>query len=74
MKKKISSFFFTDGVTEALNPDQSQEYDDIRLIECVNKNRDKDANALMKEIITDVNKFTNNIQYDDITMIILKVG
>ena len=74
MKKKISSFFFTDGVTEAFNPDQSQEYDDIRLIECVNKNRDKDANALMKEIITDVNKFTNNIQYDDITMIILKVG
>lgn len=73
-EKEDIILFFTDGVTEALNPDQSQEYDDIRLIECVNKNRDKDANALMKEIITDVNKFTNNIQYDDITMIILKVG
>lgn len=73
-EKEDIILFFTDGVTEALNPDQSQEYDDIRLIECVNKNRDKDANALMKEIITDVNKFTNHIQYDDITMIILKVG
>ncbi len=66
--------FFTDGVTEAMNPDQTEEYEEPRLIECVNKHRDKDAIGLMDEIIKDVNQFADNIQYDDITMIVLKVN
>jgi sigma-B regulation protein RsbU (phosphoserine phosphatase) len=66
--------FFTDGVTEAMNPDQSEEYEEPRLIECVNKHREKDAVGLMNEIINDVNQFADNIQYDDITMIVLKVN
>ena len=53
--------------------DQLNEYEESRLIECVNQNRNKDANGIMNAIINDVNAFTNNIQYDDITMIVLKV-
>lgn len=73
-EKGDTLLFFTDGVTEAMSIDQSQEYEEERLIECVNQNRNRDANGLMNAIINDVNMFTNNIQHDDITMIVLKVN
>lgn len=66
--------FFTDGVTEAMSPDQTEEYEEGRLIECINLHRDKNADELMTEIIRDVNRFADNIQYDDITLIVLKVN
>ena len=66
--------FFTDGVTEAMNPDQTEEYEEHRLIDCVNKNRDKSAQEIIDAVINDINAFSDNIQYDDITMIVLKVN
>ncbi|GAB5410212.1 MAG: hypothetical protein BalsKO_25770 [Balneolaceae bacterium] len=66
--------FFTDGVTEAMNPDQTEEYEEDRLIECINKNRDKSTHEIMDAVIDDINDFSDNIQYDDITMIVLKVN
>lgn len=66
--------FFTDGVTEAMNPDQTEEYEEDRLIECINKNREKNSSEIMQAVIDDINNFSNNIQYDDITMIVLKVN
>tara|TARA_R110000868_G_scaffold259361_9_gene517434 strand:+ start:32132 stop:33721 length:1590 start_codon:yes stop_codon:yes gene_type:complete len=66
--------FFTDGVTEAMNPDQTEEYEEDRLIDCINKNREKNSSEIMKAIIQDINKFSDNIQYDDITMIVLRVS
>lgn len=72
-KKGDLLVFFTDGVTEAMNPDQSEEYEEERLVECINRNREKSSGDLMQAIIDDINKFSNNIQYDDITMIIMKV-
>ncbi|MFV1882905.1 MAG: PP2C family protein-serine/threonine phosphatase [Balneola sp.] len=66
--------FFTDGVTEAMNPDQTEEYEEQRLIKCINKNRDKSSSGIMSAIIEDINRFSDNIQYDDITMIVLKVN
>lgn len=65
---------FTDGVTEAMNPAQTEEYEEDRLIECINKNREKNSSGIMQAIIDDINDFSNNIQYDDITMIVLKVS
>ncbi len=65
--------FFTDGVTEAMNPDQTEEYEEPRLIECIQKNREKSSEEIMQAIIEDINAFSDNIQYDDITMIVLKV-
>lgn len=66
--------FYTDGVTEAMNPDQSEEYEELRLIECINRNRDKSSNEIIEAVIEDINVFSDNIQYDDITMIALKVN
>lgn len=66
--------FFTDGVTEAMNPDQTEEYEEHRLIECIQKNRDKSSEGIMQAIIEDINSFSDNIQYDDITMIVLKTS
>ena len=63
---------FTDGVTEAMNIDQTEEYEERRLSECIVKNRDLLAEDLMQAIIDDINEFSNNIQYDDITMIVMK--
>ena len=57
-----------------MNPDQTEEYEEHRLVDCVNANRHLDANSIMNAIIRDINQFSNNIQYDDITMIILKVS
>lgn len=65
--------FFTDGVTEAMNPEQTEEYETERLKECIRKNRDKTAQEIQDAIIKDINAFSNNIQYDDITTIVLKV-
>lgn len=65
--------FFTDGVTEAMNPEQTEEYEEHRLIECVNRNRDKSSQEIMGAVIEDINTFSHHIQYDDITMIVLKV-
>jgi len=65
--------FFTDGVTEAMSPDQTQEYETKRLKECIRKNRNKTSQEIQDAIIKDINTFSNNIQYDDITIIVLKV-
>ncbi len=65
--------FFTDGVTEAMNPEQTEEYEEDRLIECIKKNRGKTSKEIQDAIIDDINAFSNNIQYDDITIIVLKV-
>ncbi|MDR8392053.1 SpoIIE family protein phosphatase [Aliifodinibius sp. S!AR15-10] len=65
--------FFTDGVTEAFNPDQSEEYDEKRLTECIRRNRDRTAKEIQDAIIDDVNVFTQETQYDDITLIVIKV-
>lgn len=66
--------FFTDGVTEAMNPEQTEEYETKRLKECIRKNRDRTAQEIQDAIIDDINAFSNNIQYDDITIIVLKVA
>lgn len=65
---------FTDGVTEAMNPELTEEYEEERLTECIRLHREKSSQEVMDAIITDINAFSNNIQYDDITMIVLKVS
>jgi sigma-B regulation protein RsbU (phosphoserine phosphatase) len=65
--------FYTDGVTEAMTPDLTEEYEEERLIECIKKNRNKTSREIQDAIIDDINAFSNNIQYDDITIIVLKV-
>ncbi len=65
--------FYTDGVTEALNPQQTREYEEHRLIECVKKHRKDSAERIMHAIIQDITGFSGNIQHDDVTLIVVKV-
>lgn len=65
---------FTDGVTEALNAEETEEYGDERLIECIKKNRSSSAKEIQDAIVADVNEFSQNIQYDDITLVVVKVN
>lgn len=64
--------FYTDGVTEAKNPGQDEEYGEQRLLECINRYREDTANDLLNAIVTDINEFSNDTQYDDITLVVIK--
>jgi sigma-B regulation protein RsbU (phosphoserine phosphatase) len=64
---------YTDGVTEAMNKDKTEEYGEERLKECILAHRNKSAGKIMKAIIAEVMEFSLGIQYDDITLIVIKV-
>jgi sigma-B regulation protein RsbU (phosphoserine phosphatase) len=66
--------FYTDGVTEAMNEDQTKEFGEERLINCIKENRDKSSKGIEQAITEAVKEFSHDIQYDDITIIVLKVN
>jgi sigma-B regulation protein RsbU (phosphoserine phosphatase) len=66
--------FYTDGVTEAMNEDETEEYGEDRLHDCIKENRDKPAEELQQAIIDDVQAFSHDVQHDDITIIVVKVN
>ena len=66
--------FYTDGVTEAMNEDESEEFGEERLLECIKKNRSRDAEGIQQAIIDEVEAFSDGVQYDDITLIVVKVS
>lgn len=72
IKKGDLLVLYTDGVTEAMNPEQTEEYEEHRLIECLKRNRDASAKEIMDAVINDIKAFSNGIQYDDITLLVLK--
>lgn len=65
--------FYTDGVTESMSPDQNEEYGEERLIRCIHSHRNSSAGEIQEAIIADLDRFSDNIQYDDITIIVIKV-
>lgn len=65
--------FYTDGLTEALNRPQTEEYGKDRLIKCVQRHREKSSQAILNAVITDINQWTGDIQYDDITLMVVKM-
>ncbi|HET8865233.1 MAG TPA: SpoIIE family protein phosphatase [Gracilimonas sp.] len=64
---------YTDGVTEAMNPEKTEEYEEARLIECLKKNLEKTSREIMDAVIRDITQFSEGVQYDDITLLVLKV-
>lgn len=65
---------FTDGVTEAMNPEQ-EEYDDPRLEELLINVRDRSAKEILAAVLEDVEEFARGEpQSDDITMIVMKAS
>ena len=64
---------FTDGVTEAMNP-EDEEYDDPRLEELLVRVRDRSAQGILDAVLEDLEAFTRGApQSDDVTMIVMKV-
>jgi sigma-B regulation protein RsbU (phosphoserine phosphatase) len=65
--------FYTDGITEALNMDY-EEYGEKRLIDAVTGYHNSSAEGLRNHIYETVSEFTKGVeQYDDITLVVLKV-
>ncbi len=63
---------YTDGVTEAMNPEQ-EEFNENRLIESIQSVRSSTVEQIRSKIINDITQFMNGQkQHDDITMVILK--
>jgi sigma-B regulation protein RsbU (phosphoserine phosphatase) len=63
---------FTDGVTEAINPDE-EEFGEERLIKLVVDHRDQPAQALQAKILSAVAEFTGGDFQDDSTLVDLAV-
>jgi len=66
--------FYTDGVTESMNEDETEEFGEERLLDCIKANREQSAEEIQDAIITAVQEFSHDVQYDDITLIIIKVN
>ena len=64
--------FFTDGVTEAMNPETQEEFGLERLIQLVQNNRNQSAEAIKDKIIAEVNRFSNGVRFDDLTLIVIR--
>jgi phosphoserine phosphatase RsbU/P len=62
---------FTDGVTEAPNP-QGEEYGEVRLAELIQRNRDLPADKQLAAIQASVQEFSGSTQADDITVIVAR--
>lgn len=62
---------FTDGITEAFN-DHEEEYGKQRLIDLLLEIRDRTPQEILDAIIKDVNQFSNHVQADDFTLIVVK--
>lgn len=73
LKKNDIFIAYTDGVNEAQNPGGTEEFGEDRLMQCILDNREKSAEGIRSAIIEEVDRFTEYEQFDDLTLIIMKV-
>src|SRR5882762_2225645 len=62
---------YTDGVTESFNA-AGEEFGELRLIEGLRKHRELSSRDLLAAVVDEVQRFSPNEQYDDITLIVAK--
>jgi serine phosphatase RsbU (regulator of sigma subunit) len=62
---------YTDGVTESLNA-SGEEFGEDRLIELLRHHRSLPAQEITRSVVDEVQRFSAEKQYDDITLIIAK--
>jgi phosphoserine phosphatase RsbU/P len=65
--------FYTDGITEARNP-EGEEYGEDRLAEVALAVREGSAETIKDAVLTNVNAFTNGKFEDDATLIVVGIG
>jgi anti-sigma regulatory factor (Ser/Thr protein kinase) len=74
MKPMDKLVFYTDGITEAMNPNQD-EYSLARLCTFIQDFHEFDSRSLIERLMMDVDEFTEGApQHDDLTMIILSIS
>lgn len=67
-------FLYTDGVTEATNI-SDELFGNDRLLESINENKNLTVNKLCNKVKIDVDNFVGNaLQFDDITMLAVKLN
>jgi sigma-B regulation protein RsbU (phosphoserine phosphatase) len=72
LKSNDVIFLYTDGVTEAMNPENNQ-FSNERLRDCLVSLKDKNIEDIIHGVRQEVSVFTQgNIQSDDITMLAVK--
>lgn len=72
VKPDDTLFFYTDGVTEAMNANE-EEFSEERLIQSLSGKNDLGADKLIFRVLNEVQKFSGGIeQSDDITCLSLK--
>jgi sigma-B regulation protein RsbU (phosphoserine phosphatase) len=72
LQKGETIFLYTDGVTEAKNPDD-QLFSDARLQQMLTRLQDKGTTDIIQSIRSEIEIFCEGTpQYDDITMLALK--
>jgi serine phosphatase RsbU (regulator of sigma subunit)/predicted enzyme related to lactoylglutathione lyase len=62
---------YTDGVSEAFNK-RGDEYGERRLVKALERNRELAPQALLAEIVQEVQQFSGRDQHDDITLMIAR--
>lgn len=62
---------YTDGVTEAANP-QGDEFGEQRLVEVLTKCRTQSATDLAQAVCEEVERFSPGEQFDDITLVVAR--
>ena len=62
---------YTDGITESSN-DAGQEFGEERLIEAIQRHRHLSAQDIIAAVVNEVQQYSGNDQYDDITLIVAK--
>jgi phosphoserine phosphatase RsbU/P len=68
-------FLYTDGLVEALNPGQNEQFGYDRLLEIIRQNADGHANELIQNVRQALNDFTQGaLLDDDITLMALRVN
>ncbi len=62
---------YTDGVTESTNP-AGEEFGEQRLIDALRRYRTLSPREMVEALVGEVERFSPNEQYDDITLIIAR--
>jgi len=62
---------YTDGITESFNA-AGEEFGELRLIEGLRKHRELSSGDFLAAIVDEVQRFSPEEQYDDITLIVAK--
>ncbi|HLR26064.1 MAG TPA: PP2C family protein-serine/threonine phosphatase, partial [Fodinibius sp.] len=72
LEKDDLLIFYTDGVTEAMNSEQTEEFGEERLISCILAHRGQPARQIKQAIIGEVRQFAGSLQSDDLTLMVVK--